>query len=70
MRIWAESARSIQPIFPTLRCPTWVEFINGDCNENVPHVNMGVHFTRQMGGVYTLQTNTRDPWSRDTPFPN
>lgn len=68
LRIWSESVRSFTAIFPCLRCESWQDFLNGDCNENsIGH--MGLHASVFSTGSYMLQTNTRDPWTRDNPFP-
>lgn len=70
MRIWSESVRSNSPIFPCLRCDTWQLFLSGGCNENTPIGHMGLQASPGVFGLFMVQTNTRDPWTRNTPLPN
>jgi hypothetical protein len=69
MRTWSESLRFNRPIFPALPCNSWEKFINEECNQNLPVGNMGIFAQSSLRGVYQVQTNTREPWNRDNPFP-
>ncbi|XP_070502492.1 inactive pancreatic lipase-related protein 1-like [Chironomus tepperi] len=68
-RVWSESILSETPNFPALPCSSWINFLNGECNQNVPIGNAGLHAHRLLRGSYFLQTNTREPWSRQTALP-
>ncbi|CAG9801915.1 unnamed protein product [Chironomus riparius] len=68
-RVWAESVRSEIPNFPALPCSSWIDFMNGECNQNEPIGNAGIFAHSSLRGSYFLQTNTREPWSRLTAFP-
>lgn len=65
---WAEAARSAIPIFPSVLCPAFNEFVAGVCN-NEPVANMGRATEFNNRGRYFLQTNRVAPWSRNTHLP-
>lgn len=65
---WAEAARSAAPIFPSLSCDTWANFVSGACNAN-PQANMGRATEFNNRGPYMLRTNLTPPFSRPGALP-
>lgn len=65
---WAEAARSATPIFPSLSCDSWSNFVAGVCNNN-PQANMGRATEFNNRGPYMLRTNLTPPFSRNTALP-
>lgn len=69
LTVWAESVRSPVPIFPALQCSSWNRYVGGECDQNLVS-NLGrVSNTLLSRGTHFLRTNSRAPFSRDTPFP-
>ncbi|XP_070509788.1 pancreatic triacylglycerol lipase-like [Chironomus tepperi] len=69
MTYWAESVRSISPIFPSLYCDSWSAFISGLCNSNTI-ANMGrSNSATNLRGSYMLRTNNQPPFSRNQATP-
>ncbi|KAG5682562.1 hypothetical protein PVAND_011907 [Polypedilum vanderplanki] len=69
LRVFSESVRSRTPIFPSLQCNSYENYLSGSCNDN-QIANMGLLTQTNIFGRFYLQTNTRDPWTRQDPFPN
>lgn len=65
---WAEQARSLTPVFPSLLCDSFTMFMGGFCNNN-PQAFMGRTTELSNRGFYMLKTNMISPYSRDTAFP-
>ncbi|KAG4069025.1 hypothetical protein HA402_008336 [Bradysia odoriphaga] len=65
---WAESIRARSPVFPSLACSTWDDFLSGSCN-NSSVGNMGIHTTRISRGRHFLCTNRVSPFSRPQATP-
>lgn len=64
MNYWAESVRAVQPIFPSLYCDAWSNFVAGNCNNNlISHMGRSNSATT-LRGSYFLRTNDRAPFTR------
>ncbi|CRL01565.1 CLUMA_CG014854, isoform A [Clunio marinus] len=63
--VWVESVRAQRPLFPSLQCESWENFLRNDCNLNAPVGNMGVVTSTNLRGTYFLRTNLEAPFSRD-----
>ncbi|CAG9801917.1 unnamed protein product [Chironomus riparius] len=65
MTYWAESVRSAVPIFPSLQCDTWNNFMVGQCNNNFVSYMGRANWSANLRGTYYLQTNIQAPFTRD-----
>jgi hypothetical protein len=68
LTIWAESVRSLTPIFPSLSCSSWETFLSGDCNGNLVG-HLGRTTESNLRGPYFLLTNNVAPFSRNRAQP-
>jgi len=66
---WAESVRAATPIFPSLQCTSWQNFLNNHCVHGAPIGNLGHHTSRSSRGSHFLRTNHNAPFSRPQPGP-
>lgn len=67
--IWVESIRATSPIFPSLQCDSWQNFLRDDCNRDAPIGNLGVLTSTALRGTYFLQTNLESLFSRSDAGP-
>lgn len=66
--VWAESVRSGAPIFPSLQCSSWQNFIGNNCN--LAQVGfMGQFTTPSLRSSFFLRTNNNAPFTRPQATP-
>ncbi|KAG5666904.1 hypothetical protein PVAND_014911 [Polypedilum vanderplanki] len=69
LSVWAESVRAYSPVFPSLQCSTWEQFIAGACNNNnLAHMGR-LNSESILRGRFFLTTNMQAPWSRNQAQP-